>query len=65
MAVAKGSNFVTQVGLLVSNAWSVSDIKEQRLWPNAAPADNHISRKFILDYNYQFISPGFIEEEIQ
>ena len=61
VAVANGSNYVEYVSAMVSNSWSEVDGKVGRLWPNALPCDNHVDGDSLTDYNYQFISPGFLE----
>ena len=61
VSIADGANFDSTTGAVVSNAWSVSDQKERRLWPNSSSADNHTTRTLIRDYNLNFISPGFTE----
>ncbi len=60
--VAHGTNLVCAVGNFVTNAWRVSDIKERRLWPNLVDTDNHTAGNVITNFNYQFVSPGFIEK---
>ena len=62
--VAHGTNFSDAVGCFVTNSWSVSDVKEKKLWPNTAESDNHVLRNVCTNFNYQFISPGFIERGI-
>ena len=38
-----------------------ADVKNTRLWPNNAAADNYVAGSALGDYNTQFISPGFTE----
>ena len=59
--VANGTNFIRAVGDFVTNTWHLSHIKERQLWPNMANTDNHTRRNVYTNFNYQFISPGFIE----
>lgn len=58
--VAEGANFSAALLSMTANMWPVADEKERRLWPNDASTDNHVERSFYLDYNYNFVSPGFI-----
>lgn len=60
-AVAEGADYAATVGAFVTNSWKFADMKEKRLWPNKSGAGNHTNRRNLTDYNYQFISPGFIE----
>lgn len=48
------------VTMLQANFYG-SDVKNTRLWPNTATADNHVSSSAITDYNTQFCSPGFTQ----
>ena len=61
VAVANGSNYVEYVSAMISNSWSEVDEKVSRLWPNVLPCDNHVDGDSLTDYNFQFISPGFLE----
>ena len=61
-AVADGSNFVSSVAALATNAWSVADEKVKRLWPNRCPADNLRLASAITNANLFFCSPRIAEE---
>ncbi len=61
VSVANGGDYNAVSASMVTNAWHVSDMKEKRLWPNPTPTDNHTHSTIIKNYNFNFISPGFIE----
>ena len=61
MAVANGAEYDPTVSSMVTNAWRVGDQKVKRLWPNNSESDNHASGLLPINYNTQFISPGFTE----
>ena len=58
-AIADGADFAATVSAMATNMWTVAAEKERRLWPNSAPADNHADYSFEIDFNHNFISPGF------
>jgi len=58
IAAGTKSYSIDTVTMLKANFYG-SDVKNIRLWPNAAAADNHVSA--ITDFDTQFCSPGFIQ----
>ena len=67
VAVAQGADFAAQTAALATNAWPSADFKTRRLWPNAAPADNHRPGTTFNGTDrhpdFIFLSPGFLTEE--
>ena len=61
VSVANGAEYDPTVSSMVTNAWRVGDQKVKRLWPNNSESDNHASGLLPINYNTQFISPGFTE----
>lgn len=60
VAVAKGDDFQATLSNAAFRCWSLADAKADNLWPNRIPADNHTSVSNVVDYNCNFISPGFL-----
>ena len=58
--LAAGNDFMTEVGYLATNAYRYASGKCRKLWPNAAPVDNHRGRFGHGNFNTEFSSPGFI-----
>jgi len=61
VSVAEGTNYNSVVGIAATNMWKVADEKVKRLWPNYELTDNHTTGLNSVDYNFNFISPGFTE----
>ena len=57
--VANGGDFGATTLTFVTNAWSSAGDKERKLWPNPSAADNHTTPFLGIDWNYNFVSPGF------
>ena len=57
--VANGGDFGAITHTFVTNAWSSAGDKERKLWPNPSAADNHTTPSLSIDWNYNFVSPGF------
>jgi hypothetical protein len=60
VAVAGGTDYGTTVSNLVRNIWNKADEKNQKLWPNPMPAENHVAPEAVFNFNYVFCSPGFL-----
>lgn len=60
--VATNGHFQSATAAMTTNGWFENDIKVQRLWPNYEPADNHRPRSEIHNFNFEFCSPGFVDE---
>ena len=57
--IANGGDFGATTLTFVTNAWSSAGDKERKLWPNPSAADNHTTPFLGIDWNYNFVSPGF------
>ena len=60
-SLALGGSATNTVRNLVRAIWPGADAKERALWPNVRSADNETDDWFDIDYNYNFISPGFVQ----
>ena len=49
---------------MATNIWAGADVKERRLWPNSMPTDNHTIFAPDIDFNFNFISPGFTTQRV-
>ena len=63
-SVAEGSNLEDTLQAMATNMWSVTDEKERCLWPNERSTDNHTIVTPDLDFNFNFISPGFTTQRV-
>lgn len=63
--VAANGNFDAVTAFMATNAFRFGDMKVHFLWPNDAPADNHLPSRLISDFNENFCSPPFIEKFIE
>ena len=59
VSAANSGNLDAITRALVTNIWSEADDKERKLWPNPSAADNHTTPFPDIDWNYNFVSPGF------
>ncbi|MCL1920893.1 MAG: hypothetical protein FWG50_07415 [Kiritimatiellaeota bacterium] len=55
--VANGAPYAQTVSALVTQAWDQSDGKNEKLWPNLAPADNYRNPRNFSDVDWYFTSP--------
>ena len=65
ISVSKGAVLNATVTNLATRCWGQTDEKVQRLWPNPAPAMNHLIHDDIMDiiphpFNTNYKSPGFL-----
>ncbi len=65
IAVANGTSLSKATQAMSTNMWHQADAKERRLWPNDSATDNHTIYSFDLDFNYNFISPGFTTKRVE
>ncbi|MBQ8126686.1 MAG: hypothetical protein IJ173_12565, partial [Kiritimatiellae bacterium] len=63
-AVADGADLDETMQAMATNVWAGADVKERRLWPNARPTDNHTTFMPDIDFNFNFISPGFTTQRV-
>jgi len=55
--VANGAPYMQTVSNLVTQAWNQSDGKNEKLWPNLAPADNYRNPRNFSNVDEHFTSP--------
>ena len=63
-AVADGADLDETMQAMATNVWAGADVKERRLWPNTRPTDNHTTFTPDIDFNFNFISPGFTTQRV-
>jgi hypothetical protein len=63
-AVADGADLDETMQAMATNVWAGADVKERQLWPNIRPTDNHTTFTPDIDFNFNFISPGFTTQRV-
>ena len=63
-AVADGADLDETMQAMATNVWAGADVKERRLWPNSMSTDNHTIFTPDIDFNFNFISPGFTTQRV-
>lgn len=63
-SVADGADLDETMQAMATNIWVGADVKERQLWPNSMPTDNHTIFTPDIDFNFNFISPGFTTQRV-
>lgn len=59
-SIGGGEPYATTTENLLRDIWDEAGVKNRRLWPNGAAADNHVAPELFYDPDIQFKSPGFL-----